>query len=265
VILARKEVKMTEQRIPTNLRTLLILEVIGRSDRAMTPTEINQHIGLPKQTVHRLVSTLEKDGFLAKEADGKHYRPTRRLRLLGAGLLHASRSHITRHQVLQQVASQVKEAVNFVIPEETGMNYLDRIDTDWPFRIQLPVGTNVPFHCTASGKTFMASLSKSSRIKFVKGLQLDKHTNQTHVSQETLLEDLANCAKRGYSLDNEEFMDGMVAIAAPVTDVHGRFVAAIAYHGPSQRLSLNQAEKRIDILFDAAESLKNALFSNDDS
>lgn len=253
---------MTEEnRIPTNLRTLLILEVIGRSDRAMTPTEINHQIGLPKQTVHRLVATLEAEGFLSKEVDGKRYRPTRRSRLLGAGLLNASRFHITRHQVLQDVASQVQEAVNFVVPEESGMHYLDRIDTDWPFRIQLPVGTNVPFHCTASGKTFMASLSKSARQKFVMGLQLEKLTDKTHVSPETLLADLALCVKRGYALDNEEFMDGMVAIAVPVTDIHNRFVAALAYHGPSQRMSLELAEERIGILFRAADTLKASLFS----
>ena len=55
--------KLPENRIPSNLANLLILEVIGRSDRAMTATEINDEIGLPKQTVHRLVSTLKKRDF----------------------------------------------------------------------------------------------------------------------------------------------------------------------------------------------------------
>jgi len=252
---------MEENRIPTNLRPLLILEVIGRSDRAMTPTEINDQIGLPKQTVHRLVATLEKEGFLIKEDDGKRYRPARRLRLLGAGLLHASRFHITRHQVLQDIANQVKEAVNFVVPEETGMHYLDRIDTNWPFRIQLPVGTNVPYHCTASGKTFMASLSKSARTKFVAGLQLEKRTEKTHITPETLLADLAICAKRGYALDDEEFMDGMLAIAVPVTDRFGRYVAALAFHGPSQRLSIDILEADKSILLSGAEKLKASHFT----
>ena len=58
------EKEIDESRIPTNLRTLLILEVIGRSDNAMTATEINDEIGLPKQSVHRLVATLEKKGVL---------------------------------------------------------------------------------------------------------------------------------------------------------------------------------------------------------
>ena len=71
-----------EDRIPTNLRTLLILEVLGRSDRALSPTEINQSIGLPKQTIHRLCAKLEHEGFLAREEDGKKLRPTRRSRLM---------------------------------------------------------------------------------------------------------------------------------------------------------------------------------------
>ncbi len=253
---------MTEEnRIPTNLRTLLILEVIGRSDHAMTPTEINEQIGLPKQTVHRLVATLEKEGFLTKEVSGKRYRPTRRLRLLGAGLLHSSRFHIMRHQVLQEIASEVKETVNFVVPEESGMHYLDRIETDWPFRVQLPVGSNVPFHSTASGKTFLASLSKSARKKFVMGLDLKKLTDNTHTTHEELLKDLERCAKRGYALDDEEFIDGMVAIAVPVQDTLGRYVASIAFHCPIQRMSVDNLVARKDVLLTGAENLKAALFA----
>lgn len=251
----------SQSRIPTNLRTLLILEVIGRSDQAMTATEINDEIGLPKQTVHRLVATLEKEGFLNRELGGKRYRPSRRLRLMGAGLLHASRFHITRHQVLQTVASTVKEAVNYVVPEESGMHYLDRIDTDWPFRIQLPVGTNVPFHCTASGKCFMASLSKSARKKFVTGLNLEKLTDRTFTDPHALLAELETVAKRGYAIDDEEFMKGMRAIAVPVTDNTGRFVAALAFHGPSQRLSVSVMKERCHVLLAGAQTLKQGLFS----
>ncbi|MCP5086553.1 MAG: IclR family transcriptional regulator [Rhodobacteraceae bacterium] len=250
-----------KSRIPTNLRTLLILEVVGHSDRALTPTEINEQIGLPKQTVHRLVSTLEAEGFLIKEHASNGYRPSRRLRLIGAGLLHASRFHITRHQILQDIADQVKETVNFVVPEETGMHYLDRIETDWPFRIQMPRGSNVPFHCTASGKSFMASLSKPARSRFVAGLNLKALTKNTHTDEQSLLADLAVCAKRGYSLDAEEFMEDMVASAVPVTDGKGRFVAAIAVHGPKQRLSLDQTENYTEILMDGAQKLKAAIFS----
>ena len=122
----------TDSRIPTNLRTLLILEALGHSDEPMTPTEINARIGLPKQTIHRLCATLEAEGFVTRTSDGKKLRPARRSSLLAAGLLYSSRVHLARHQVLMDVAREVKETVNFVIPEATGMKYPDRVDTDWP-------------------------------------------------------------------------------------------------------------------------------------
>lgn len=251
-------------RIPTNLRTLLILEVIGRSDRALTATQINAEIGLPKQTVHRLVSTLEEQGFLIRDASGKHYRPSRRLRLLGSGLLHASRFHITRHQIMKSVANDIGEAVNYAVPEETGMHYLDRIETNWPFRIQLPIGTDVPFHCTASGKCFMSTLSKKARENFVSGLDLAQLTPSTHTTKDALLADIKACAKRGYALDNEEFMKDMLAIAVPVLDDKNRFVASLAVHGPKQRLQIDTIEQHQHVLVKAAKTLQSALFIKDE-
>jgi len=248
-------------RIPTNLRTLRILEVLGQSDRAMTATEINARIGLPRQTVHRLCATLETEGFLIRHGASKGYLPSRRLRDLGAGLVYASQSHIARHQVLLDVAHQVRETVNFVVPEETGMRYLDRVETDWPFRIQLPIGSNVPYHCTASGKTFMASLAPKARRAFVAGLTLTPLTPGTHSTPEALLADLARIAKRGYALDEEEFMEGMVAIAVPVRDAQGRFAAALAFHGPAQRISIAQAIAKKDILTEGARKLTAALLN----
>lgn len=249
-----------DARIPTNLRTLLLLEALGQGERAMTPTELNVSVGLPKQTVHRLCSTLETEGFLVRDIDGKGFRAARRARLMGAGLLHAGWANIARHQVLRQLAQEVGETVNFVIAEGPGMRYLDRVDTDWSFRIQLPVGTNVPFHCTASGKVFMASLTPKSRKAFVASLDLKSHTATTLTTEEALLAELKIVAKQGFAEDNEEFLDGMVALAVPVKDGRGRYVASLAVHGPTQRTTLVQARTMQPKLQDAADRLREALF-----
>ncbi len=252
---------MTEtDRIPTNLRTLMILEILGRSDRAMTATEINGSLGLPKQTVHRLCTTLEQSGFLTRQGNSRRFQVARRLRELGAGLLYSSRDHIARRQILLDVSDQFGETVNYVVPEDDGMSYLDRVETDWAFRIQLPIGTHVPFHCTASGKSFLASLAPSVRKKFVASLSLKQMTDATHTSADTLLEELAAIAKQGYALDQEEFLNGMVAIAVPVKDPNGRFVAALAYHGPTQRMVISDAVARVEVLHAAAKRLSAALF-----
>ena len=247
-------------RIPTNLRTLLILEIFGAHDRALSSTEVHKEIDLPYQTVQRLLVSLQDEGFLAREPNEKRFRPTRRLRHMGAGLLHASQFHITRHQILKDISNQVGETVNFVVPQENGMHYLDRVETDWAFRVQLPRGSNVPFHCTASGKTFMASLGKSARSKFVDGLTLLPQTPNTIIDKEKLKEELRICAKRGYSLDTEEFLQEMTAVAVPIFDQGGRFVAALATHGPIQRMQIEVLEDYQKILKEGSKKISKSMF-----
>lgn len=248
------------ERIPTNLRTLLILEVLGQSEQPMTATEINMQIGLPKQTVHRLCTTLEENGFLTRPGNGKKYQVARRLRTLGIGLLHNSRDHIARYQILSEVSQTVGETVNYAVPGTSGMNYLDRVETDWPFRVQLPVGTSVPFHCTASGKVFLSNLSPAKMRTMVHALQLEKKTQHTITDPDALLAELTQIRNQGYALDQEEFILGMVAISVPVLDGHGRYIASLAYHGPMPRMSLEAAIARKGYLQSAAERLSAILF-----
>lgn len=253
------------ERIPTNLRTLLILEELSKTGQPMSASELGRKVGLAKQTVHRLCVTLENEGFLTRLAPSKQYLPTRRAREMASGLLYASNSRIVAHQILVDVAKEVKETVNFVVPEESGMRYLDRVETDWAFRVQFPVGSNVPFHCTASGKTFLASMAPRVRKNMVAGLELTRLTQQTRTEPDDLLSELKRISAQGFALDNEEFIDGMVAIAVPVTDAEGRFGAALAFHGPRQRITPDGAIDRLGPLLNGAKRLGDALFNASDA
>jgi DNA-binding IclR family transcriptional regulator len=246
-------------RIATNLRMLLILEVVGNSDRSMSPTEINKGLGLPKQSIHRLCATLVSEGFLAYDSSRKRLRPALRLRKMASRVLYSSSLHIVRHQILEEVAATVGETVNFVVPEEKGMSYLDRVDTDWPFRVQLPIGTHVPFHCTASGKTFLASLPDKKRSVLLDSLQLERHTDKTITNRERLAVELREISRNGYALDREEFMEGMMAIAVPVVDNESRYIASIAFHGPTVRLDEQTLLSHRRYLSNAARRLANVI------
>ena len=88
-----------------------------------------------------------------------------------------------------------------------------------------------------------------------------KLTDKTFVDADELMEELDKISKQGYSVDDEEFMDGMRAIAVPVTDNNGRFVAALAFHGPSQRLSVEYLIEQRDVLFNGAQTIKQGVLS----
>ncbi len=251
---------MGETRIPTNLRTLLILEAVGQAGDAMTSAEIGRVVGLPKQTIHRLCNALVDEGFLARDESGRRLRPGRRTRGMASNLLHNAAPVIARRKILERVADAVGETVNFAAPGESGMVYIDRVETDWAFRIQLPIGTHVPFHATASGKTYLASLAPRERKKIVAALTLDRHTDHTHTSAQALLDEVAQIARQGYAIDDEELMEGMVALAVPVRNSSGRYVASLAFHGPVIRITTTSMLDHLDLLLEASGDLRELLF-----
>jgi len=243
------------------MRLFYILDVMAKQQSSLTPSEINQHLNWPKQTVHRLCKSMVEEGFLHYDASGKRLLPSASLRTLANGLLASDWHASARHQILEKLSSKVKETVNFVIPEQPGMIYRDRVQTNWAFQIHLPVGTHVPFYCTASGKTYLASLTPKNRRTMVESLHLKNLTINTVDSIEPLMQELALVQKQGFALDNEEFYDGMIAIAVPVLDPKGRYHGAVAMHGPTVRLDINALKNNYGDLRSAADQLSQLIFA----
>jgi IclR family acetate operon transcriptional repressor len=244
-----------DKAIPTNLRLLLLIEEIARVGVPITPTSANEVLGLPKPTVHRLFHRLEEEGFLQRDVDGRSYSAGQRLRKLSVNVLSSSRIRVVRLAVLKALTEEVGETCNIATPDRDGMIYLDRVETKWPLRIQLPIGTTVPFHCTASGKMYLSSLTPRHLTKYLSSARLDAHTIKSLTDVNTITKDIEATRLRGYSTDNEEFMDGMVAIAVPIHDDLGRLMSTLSLHAPTQRISLTDLEGHLERLHRASADL----------
>lgn len=241
--------------IPTNLRLLLALEEMASAGVPVTPTDVNQVLGLPKPTIHRLFATLEAEGFIQREIDGRGYSPGLRLRNLSAGILSSLRIRTARVAILTRLAEEIGETCNVALPERDGMIYIDRVETKWPLRIQLPIGSRVPFYCTASGKLYLSSLSSQHLSRYAHAAKLEQFTSKTLISPEKLIEEIQSVRKKGFSTDNEEFMEGMIAVGVPIHESNGRLVSTLSFHAPIQRLTMEEAQKHLEALRQAANNL----------
>lgn len=222
-------------QIPTNLRLLLIIEEVARAGVPVAPAALVDALGLPKPTVHRLLATAEEEGYLQRDVDGRSYGPGRRLRRLAGNTLSAQRVRTERLMIMKALAEEVGETCNLAAPDRSGMVYLDRVETHWPFRIQFPVGTQVPFHCTASGKMYLSSLRSDKLNRITAWLDLERHTDRTITEKDHLVADITQIRQQGFATDNEEFMRGMAAIAVPIQDTAGRLLSTLSIHAPTQR------------------------------
>lgn len=247
----------TKSQIPTNLRLLLVIEEVAKAGVPMSAPALVDALGLPKPTVHRLLTTAEEEGFLQRDVDGRSYGPGRRLRRLAGNALSSQRVRTERLMVMKALAEEVGETCNLAAPGRYGMVYLDRVETHWPLRIQLPVGTQVPFNCTASGKMYLSSLRNDKLNRMMSWLKLDRRTEHSITEHDTLRTELAATRSRGYSTDDQEFMDGMVAIAVPISDSAGRLLTTISIHAPLQRHSISSLVDKLPQLLMAAGKIEN--------
>lgn len=248
-------------QIPTNLRLLVLLEEVAKAGVPVTPSSLKDVLNLPKPTLHRLFNTAEASGFLQRDIDGRSYGPGPRLRQLSLNTMSSQRLRTVRLAILRRVAEEIGETCNIAAPDREGMTYLDRVETHWPLRIQLPVGTQVPFYCTASGKLYLSSLRPTYFERYLATAKLEQHGPNTITNKEQLKAEIEATRKRAYSMDNEEFMEGMAAIAVPIHDDRKRVVSALAVHAPLQRSNLSDLIKNVDLLKAAAEELTTLINS----
>jgi DNA-binding IclR family transcriptional regulator len=246
-------------QIPTNLRLLVLLEEVARAGVPVTPSSLKDTLNLPKPTLHRLFNTAEAAGYLQRDLDGRSYGPGPRLRRLAVNTVSSQRMRTVRLAILRNVARDIGETCNIATPDREGMTYLDRVETLWPLRIQLPVGTQVPFHCTASGKMYLSTLRPAYLDKFLATATLESCAPGTITSKAKLKKEIEQTRKRGYSQDNQEFMEDMIAIAVPILDDQNRLTSTLSVHAPVQRHRLEDIVKHLDRLRSAARELSDLI------
>jgi DNA-binding IclR family transcriptional regulator len=238
------------------LRVLSILETVAKSSTPMTATEINTELKLPKPTIHRLCTMLENQGYLQPRLDGRGFLPGRRLSTMAMGIFSNNDHWRTeRHGILQRLSEKVGETCNISIADGSQMVYFDRVETHWPLRIQLKKNDRVPIYCTASGKLFLNNLPSTKRSRLLAKIHFQQFTTNTLTDVVRLKDELKRLAQLDIGIDNEEFMQGMVAVAVPLRSEDGAFYGALAMHAPSARMSMDEAISHIPKLKAAALDL----------
>ncbi len=237
------------------LRAISVLEAIAGSSAALTLAQITEHVRLPKPTVFRLVTRLEKAGLLLREPSTKAYSTGHRLTGFAVNVLLNSHDRGTRHRILESLVEDIGETVNCTMLDGSDVVYLDRVETAWPLRLHLQPGSRVPLHCTASGKLFLAHMPKRARDKLVQAGPLLRYTERTITDPGKLEKELGRIRKDDYSTDDEEFLMGMICLAVPVYDLSQRMVAAVALHAPKARMSLELARDFLPSMRTAASAL----------
>lgn len=235
-------------------RVLEIIELVSISERPLSPADLAFSLDIPKPSIHRLLQQLEADGFVKTDWRGLIV-PSARLIKTAVGALNSHSLKNLRLSVLQRLAAEVGETCGIAIPNDLEMMYTDRVQSNWPLQIYLPIGGNVPVWCTSGGKLYLSSLPQAQRKRLLNNMPLQALTNNTLVDKAELEASLEQIATTGVGVDNEEFIAGMVACSVPILSPDGQYFASLFTHAPTVRKTLADLLTFVPQLQAAAQEL----------
>lgn len=235
------------------VRAFRVLEILAAAGRPLSMTDLVAAIDLPKQSVHRILGQLMDAWLVTRGAGDRLYECSPRVRTLAVNVLMHAGPAAVRHALLEQLVGKIGETCNLTMLSGNDVIYVDRVETEWPLRMHLQAGSHVPLHCSASGKLLLSFLPKQQRERMLESLPLRAYSEQTITSREALREELRQTRRRMLSINNQEHLQGLIAIAVPVMLDRNRACAAIAVQAPVGRVALDDLLSFVPDLRRAAE------------
>jgi len=235
-------------------RALDVLMCFTNQTPELSMTQISELVGINKSTVHRLLATLEGKRFVERDPATGAYRPG--IRLIQMAFLTMEHNDLRRLAApyLHKLCEQHHENVNLSILDDSDVVYVEVIESSQRVKLAASPGQRLPAFCTASGKAILAFMSEENVKRILEG-GMPRYTQNTILSQKIYFENIHRAQEQGFALSEQEFEEGINAIAAPIFTSNGKPIASISIAGPAYRLT---RERMIEIgpsLVDTANSI----------
>jgi DNA-binding IclR family transcriptional regulator len=227
-------------------RTLDVFEMFAAEKRPLSLTDMARLLDIPISSCHDVVQALETRGYLYETAPRAGFYPTRRLQGI-ASIIAAHDSVVLRAEALMtKIRDELGETV--ALAKATGMQvrYLLVLEPEHPIRFSVTAGSEIrSLYATSAGKAFLGTLPAGALKAHLRSVELKPMTGKTITSKSKLMADIAEAKARGWFVNREESLEGVVTVSSVFvwhTSVH---VVTIA--GPSDRMEskLKVAAQRV--------------------
>jgi DNA-binding IclR family transcriptional regulator len=218
--------------VPAVEKVFSVLEVLARSNTGLTLRELVTNSGLPKSSVHGLVMTLQRCGYLYRNQRTSRYLFARKLLMLANNALSNLELRDQADPYLRALSRQthlpihlgIVECDEAVVVAKVACSVNSSAIASW-------VGKRFELHCTGLGKALIAAWTEPELERLVRVRPFSRHNDNTISSLKKLKENLAKVRRLGFAFDDEEDVLGFRCIGVPICDAGGKVIAAISASG----------------------------------
>ena len=240
-------------------KACLLIEVVSDYPEGIGITELAQHVDMVKSTVHRLLTTLMKRGYIEQDASTGKYKLGYTLLDLGMKLLSSIDLRREALSFLQELADASNEVVHLAFLDQGEIVYVEKVESLNTIRMHSRVGKRVPVHATGLGKAILAFLPYQETLSIIDRYGLPALTEHTITDKSTFLKSLEDTRRNGYAIDVEENQLGISCVATPIWDNNHRVVAACSVSGPSVRVTWERMQELIPLVRSTGANISERL------
>lgn len=253
------EDKTAQNTIRALDRALALLHHLARA-RGLGLSDIARIADEAPATVYRMLTTMAQHRIVELEAGPQLWHIGPGAFQLGAAFAARTDLGALAAPVMAELTARLGETVTLAIPQEGAMLILRHADSAQALRAHLPMGMRLPLHASASGKALLA-FGPAEILETLLDASLKPLTGATITNPALLRADLSGARKQGHASDDQEFIEGLRSVAAPVRGPEGQVIAALAITAPTIRFTPGAFARFGQAAQNAADRLTNALGS----
>lgn len=234
--------------VPAVERALMLMEALAHSRNGLSLSQFVESSNLPKSSIHCLLLTLERMGYLHRSKQTGRYMFGLKL----FGLANTSLSGLSIREQASPFLMQLMERTNLTVH----MGVLDQYEAVLVAKYDPPGsnglatwrGKRMEVHCTGIGKALGAYMPEEDLKTLFRLRKFPRHNENTFSTLRKVQEDFAKIRQRSYSVDDEEDEIGWRCLGAPVFDEDGKPVAAVSIAGTVHQIRSDNIPQLAEIL-----------------
>lgn len=216
------------------MKAFLIMEELDKSGE-LSIGDLSERLHMDKATVHRLINTIKEAGYVIQNLDNKKYSNSLKLLAMGNRVMDKTGVRHIARPFVEELSRKSNETINLGVRIGNKIMYIDKMESSSTIKVGLGIGTSVPSYCSGLGKAILAFIQDEERQEVLDSISYKKYTDHSIVDRVLMKKEFNKIADKGYAVDDEEYVVGLICIAAPIFDYHGKPIAAISISCPKYR------------------------------
>lgn len=223
----------------------------------MSLQEISTELGMPRTSVHRVLSKLREHAYVAQNGNMARYHLGPALWEIGMQVPQTFHVYEVAMPSLQQLAERLGRLTVLAMYDDGDVLAIGRVVQSGTTHVAQPAATRSPSYCSAIGKVALA-YQQASEIERVLHSGLTAFTSATIADPDRLRSELEHIRQRGYAMNRGEHSEEICGLSAPIFNYTGRLVAAVGVSCPCADFTSDFIDGALSLLLESARAISTA-------